>query len=185
MYLPVVFCLQVYASGTGNNRHPLFFLQWMWRGRHDRKRKRRASSDLNLPTIKSPIKQALKPDPLPNNLSASSSASSLLPAFPPPLSPVRVKPGALPLVDASAAAVAAGLEYQEPADVAAERRKVEAMQSYTNHPIVVKHLQKTYPSRDGQPPKVSAVTRFDCKVCVCCLAWRDCRATPIALFEFV
>jgi hypothetical protein len=56
---------------------------------------------------------------------------------------------------AAAAAAADGLEYQEPADVAAERRKVEAMQSYANHPIVVKHLQKTYPSRDGQPPKVS------------------------------
>jgi hypothetical protein len=84
-----------------------------------------------------------------------------LSAFPPPLSPVRVKPGVLPLVNASAAAATAaaaaaatGLEYQEPADVAAERRKVEAMQSYANHPIVVKHLQKTYPSRDGQPPKV-------------------------------
>jgi hypothetical protein len=53
--------MQVYASGTGNNRHPLFFLQWMCHGSNDRKRKRRASSDLNLPTIKSPIKEALKP----------------------------------------------------------------------------------------------------------------------------
>jgi hypothetical protein len=150
--------MQVYASGTGNNKHPLFFLQWMWRGSNDKKRKRRASSDLNLPTIKSPIKQALKPDPLPTTLPSSPSSLS---AFLPPLSPVRVKPGALPLVNASSAAataaasaVATGLEYQEPADVAAERRKVEAMQNYANHPIVVKHLQKTYPSRDGQPPKV-------------------------------
>lgn len=143
-------CVQVYASGTGNKRHPLFFLEWMWRsnGRKQPARKHRASKDLNLPTIKSPIKQALQLPP-----AASLPGVVTVPASSPPPSPVLVKPGALPLVDASSIA-AAGCEWQEPADVAAERRKVEAMQDYADHPIVVKHLQKTYPSRDGQPPKV-------------------------------
>jgi hypothetical protein len=140
----------VYASGTGNNRHPLFFLKWMWRTSKNPKqpsRKIRASEDLNLPTIKSPIKQALQPAPPPS--------LPLVATAPPSLPPIRVKPGALPVVEASSMAVAAaGTEYQEPADVTAERRKVEELQDYANHPIVVKHLQKTYPSRDGQPPKV-------------------------------
>jgi hypothetical protein len=156
--------LQVFASGTGNNRHPLFFLKWMWRRSKDKKqpaRKPRASKDLNLPTIKSPIKQALQPAP-----AASLPVVATMPTSSPQLPPIKVKPGALPLIDASsiaAAPAAAGSEYQEPADVAAERRKVEAMQDYANHPTVVKHLQKTYPSRDGQPPKVGRA------VCVCVL----------------
>jgi hypothetical protein len=44
----------------------------------------------------------------------------------------------------------------EPSDVAAERLKVQQLQHYDGHPIVVRQLQKTYPGQDGQLPKVSA-----------------------------
>jgi hypothetical protein len=42
----------------------------------------------------------------------------------------------------------------EPDDVAAERLRVEGLGDYEANPIVVRHLNKTYPGLDGQPPKV-------------------------------
>jgi hypothetical protein len=42
----------------------------------------------------------------------------------------------------------------EPADVAAEKARVQQLPHFEGHPIVVKQLQKTYPGQDGQPPKV-------------------------------
>jgi hypothetical protein len=47
-------CVQVFASGTGNRRHPLFFLEglraWL---RGSKGRSPRPSAELQLPTIKS------------------------------------------------------------------------------------------------------------------------------------
>jgi hypothetical protein len=52
--MPAMSC-QVFASGTGNRRHPLFFLEsirtWLCGGKGVRQP--RASSELQLPTIKS------------------------------------------------------------------------------------------------------------------------------------
>jgi hypothetical protein len=57
---------------------------------------------------------------------------------------------------AAIAAVAAGgvPPTDEPDDVAAERLRVEGLADYEANPIVVRHLNKTYPGLDGQPPKV-------------------------------
>jgi hypothetical protein len=49
---------------------------------------------------------------------------------------------------------AAAAPVEEPSDVAAERSRVQQLQQYSSHPIVVRDLQKTYPGQDGQPAKV-------------------------------
>jgi hypothetical protein len=59
----------------------------------------------------------------------------------------------------TAAAAAGG----EPSDVAAERARMQQLQQYISHPIVVRDLQKTYPGQDGQPPKVCW---YVCLLCV-------------------
>jgi hypothetical protein len=46
---------------------------------------------------------------------------------------------------------------EEPDDVAAERLRVEGLGDYEANPIVVRHLNKTYPGLDGQPPKVKGL----------------------------
>jgi hypothetical protein len=48
---------------------------------------------------------------------------------------------------------------EEPDDVAAERQRVEGLGDYEANPIVVRHLNKTYPGLDGQPPKVRGGSR--------------------------
>lgn len=53
------------------------------------------------------------------------------------------------------AAAAGGVPpAEEPDDVAEERARVEGLNDYEAHPIVVRQLNKTYPGLDGQPPKV-------------------------------
>ncbi|KAF6264708.1 hypothetical protein COO60DRAFT_1482014 [Scenedesmus sp. NREL 46B-D3] len=109
---------QVFASGTGNRRHPLFFLEGL-RGwlRGGKGRQPRAASVV--------------------------SSSSML----------RV-------AATSSAAGGAGCcrAAEEPEDVAAERLRVEGLADYEANPIVVRHLNKTYPGLDGQPPKLAVRT---------------------------
>lgn len=117
--------LQVFASGTGNRRHPLFFLDGLRKRLSNKQQPRqpRTSSELQLPTIKSANGSTV-------NLTADASAA------------------------AAAAAVGGVPPAEEPEDVAAERLRVELIGDYQNNPIAVRHLNKTYPGLDGQPPKV-------------------------------
>lgn len=144
-------CLcQVFASGTGNPRPPLFFLDWARKITSSQeavtvRRTQRRSSDLKLPTIKT----AIKPPPAaakPNRTAAA--AGSFVSAL------GAVKGSPLPVVSASPAV------DQEPPDVAAERMRVQRLPDCANHPIVLQQLHKTYPSRDGQQPKVRGSSRL-------------------------
>lgn len=122
--------LQVFASGTGNRRHPLFFLDSVRKRLSGQKtRQPRQSHELQLPTIKSASAAAGSSVQLVAD-AASSAAVVAAPA------------GAVPPCD-------------EPDDVAAERLRVDMLTDYQNNPIVVRRLNKTYPGLDGQPPKVS------------------------------
>ncbi|GFH06334.1 ABC transporter domain-containing protein, partial [Haematococcus lacustris] len=46
----------------------------------------------------------------------------------------------------------------DPADVMAERLRVEALADYSNHPIVVRDIKKVFPAMDGGKPKVAVRT---------------------------
>ncbi|WIA37022.1 hypothetical protein OEZ86_014006 [Tetradesmus obliquus] len=134
---------QVFASGTGNRRHPLFFLEplrnWLSGGKGGKggkgSRQPRASGELQLPTIKS---------------SSVVSSSSML----------RVAATSSAAGKAALTAAAAGgvPPAEEPDDVAEERARVEGLNDYEAHPIVVRQLNKTYPGLDGQPPKLAVRT---------------------------
>lgn len=128
--------LQVFASGTGNRRHPLFFLDVLSKRffSSSKSRQPRASSELQLPTIKSPTAAGSSV-----KLTADASAAAAA---------------------AASAAAAGGVPHsEEPDDVAAERLRVDLIADYQNNPIVVRKLNKTYPGLDGQPPKVGSVSR--------------------------
>ncbi|KAF8065710.1 ABCA3 [Scenedesmus sp. PABB004] len=118
---------QVYASGTGNRRHPLYPLtalrDALAPGRAGRAP--RPSDELQLPTIRSGAGGRR-----------------------------RRRRGA---AARAAAAAGGGAEaWDEPDDVAAERARVEGMACYDgSHPIVVRGLNKTYAALDGQPPKLA------------------------------
>lgn len=48
------------------------------------------------------------------------------------------------------------VSQQELADVKAERDRVQALDDFTDSPIVIKDVQKVYPGLDGGKPKVRA-----------------------------
>jgi len=171
---------QVFASGTGNRRHPLFFLSG------PRRVLRRI---LGCPDVEEMCEEdlaevtAANPTPPSHTLSPRLTPRSYLQS---PRGAEASSDLELPVRSAAAAATAAangsvkdsvlrskgssssssksagsgvragveGDSFTEPEDVAAERQRVEVLSDYDSHPIVVRQLNKTYPGLDGQPPKV-------------------------------
>lgn len=131
----------MFASGTGNRRHPLFFLDGLRKRSSTTSRQPRHSSELQLPTIKS--------------------AGAATPA--------AGGGGTVDLTaDASAGAAVGGVPaVEEPDDVAAERLRVDHISDYQSNPIVVRRLNKTYPRLDGQPPKVGDGRICGVLLCFC------------------
>lgn len=180
--LPHYIHLQVFASGTGNRRHPLFILdrprRWVRKllGLPDDEYDYVDSSDLAAVTAANPLPATKKLSP---RLSPRSFLSPRKGSKHNEMElPVRSTATAASGASSSSNSLGATLnkdtavqqqqpgegegDFSEPDDVAAERQRVELLPDYDDHPIVVRQLNKTYPGLDGQPPKV----REGCVFCL-------------------
>jgi hypothetical protein len=179
--------LQVYASGTGNQRTPLFFLDW-FRRRKQQQQQGMAVQHAHKDHIH--IVASSTESSLPVSYALSPIKSSGFKAVFSRSSPVRVMPihthvlhtlgvaqtqqlqpsaasfdpSPSPSTASAAAAAADAACVLEPADVAAERLRTAAVDDYEEHPLVIRALHKVYPGQDGQPPKV---WMWAGPVCVC------------------
>lgn len=136
---------QVIESGTGITRHPLFFMQWMWR-----KKKPATSEFIN--------------GGLPNSTDSERGSAN----FDGGRNSIDKKMDAMQQ-QASGAHTTLGVDAQPTVrDVAAEKTRVEGLRDYLDTPIVVKDIKKTYPGLDGGKPKTAVrtmtlgITRGEC-----------------------
>lgn len=153
-------CLQVYASGTGNRRDPLYFLQWLRRSKQQQPGKAaHGYTDSNAGATAAG---------LPVSYPATYSKGNGFQAVFGRSSPVRVLPivlhtlgyGSAKAFKVSTAQPQLGAQAHgegpmvEPPDVAEERLRTYAVTDYEDNPVVIRSLHKVYPAQDCQLPKV-------------------------------
>lgn len=171
----------MYASGTGNCRHPLYFLGW---GNGRRQTPAMTACDGSSGGEGSPEA------PLPASIPAGSicrTSSGFRAVFgkslPVKVTPIRLRvlgalgvgsvkgfrlnlapsttgtatqaKGCAPAAEAPAAAAADAAAFLAvPWDVAEEQLRVAEVADYAAYPLVIRGLHKVYPAQDGQQPKV-------------------------------
>jgi hypothetical protein len=155
---------QVCASGTGNRRHPLFFLGYPRAARRTRAQHEAGCSN----ALQMQALPTAQPGMCSSQRALGTGGASLMRQL---LRAAGVHAGSCSSLDASATGRPRGvpeaqlqLAPAEPADVAVERRRVEALSASSccvsgGHPLVVRALHKVYPAQDGQPPKVCVCVR--------------------------
>ena len=137
--------VQVISSGNGIKRHPLFFLEFMWR-----KKVRQIEAGRDLSGWKSDWGEELFTGRPP--LSWPCQGHKLFSRHDSnPAQDHTVDPHSYASIDRAAMVVKPEGEL---ADVNAERDRVNALTDFTNTPIVVREIQKIYPGLDGGKPKV-------------------------------
>lgn len=182
--------LQVYASGTGNRRHPLYFLDCLRRSKHQQQQQEEEEPGQVDTAARGQAHSVASSDgkdsTLPVSYRASSGkgtgfmASNGFKAIFGRSSPVQILPikthvlhtlgfteakkfklNLAPQPQLDAAAAAEG-PLVEPADVAAERERAAAVDDFEQNPLVIRSLHKVYPAQDGQPPKVGHMVVCGC-----------------------
>jgi hypothetical protein len=156
---------KVLATGTGGNKRRICFcFEGLWSCIWRQKRTRTESAVQEDGRIRLPVavpmavpKMAKQPQPPPQQQQQQQQLHTQQEQPDSICIPIAAAAAAGPHAAASkpdAVAAAAAAAVEEPSDVAAERSKVQQLQQYSSHPIVVRDLQKTYPGQDGQPDKV-------------------------------
>lgn len=175
----------MYASGTGNRRPPLYFLEYLKRNSQQQQQQGvKQPPEAGSSSAQGTVSKADAPVPV-STLARTGSgfAAVFAQAAPVKVVPVRLRVmralGAavgttgFPLkvqqaltADATAApAEARGVAVelgplQEPPDVMEERLRVAGLGGDDlDNPLVIRGLRKVYPGQDGQPPKVRDSTQ--------------------------